>query len=69
MKENDYLLLLYKRLNAEIGPEESARLEAWLLESAEHRRLAGEMEQIWAATGAYTPSLNVDLDKDFSLLQ
>lgn len=69
MKEDDYLLLLYKQLDAALEPEEAASLQQWLGDSAENRSLADNIRKIWVASGDYQPSFGVDLDADFSNIQ
>lgn len=69
MQENDYLFLLYKQLNGEIIPAETALLDEWLRQSAENRRLADEVRQVWDQTGHYAPAVTADKDAGFARVQ
>lgn len=69
MKENEYLLLLFKQLSGDISPTELSLLQNWLGESPEHERMAREYTMIWSASGNYQKKFTPDLDLDFSKVQ
>lgn len=69
MKEDDYLLLLYKQLDARLEPDEATSLQQWLGESAENQHLADDVRKIWVASGDYQPSFSINPDADFSKIQ
>ncbi|MCC7465087.1 MAG: FecR domain-containing protein [Saprospiraceae bacterium] len=69
MKEIEYILLLQKQLNGELGPEESALLEQWLNASEENQMLATQVKQIWTKTAGYGKSFQPDLERDFQKVQ
>jgi ferric-dicitrate binding protein FerR (iron transport regulator) len=69
MNEDFFILLLYKRLKGEITQAETQELEAWLAASPDHVQTARAVEQAWELSEAYPQPFDVDLDKEFSLLQ
>lgn len=66
MKENEYILLLSKRLSGDINAEESAVLDAWLRQSPENQRFASDMQEIWKSTEGYGKTFSPNLEADFS---
>ena len=67
---NDHhILLLSKRFSGDLTPAETAVLNEWLEQSAEHRQLAAELQQVWEKTGGYGKSFTPDLDAAFLRVQ
>lgn len=69
MKENEYLLLLFKELSGDIDPAELSQLRDWLGESPDHERIAREYAMIWSASGNHQKRFTPDLDRDFAKIQ
>src|SRR5690349_17485333 len=69
MKENDFILLLYKRLNGEISPSEDIALDEWIRQSSDNARLVREYSLVWEKSGTYNKQFSPDLDRDFASVQ
>ncbi len=69
MKENEYLLLLYKQLSGDITPSEAAQLSDWISQSPDHARIANEYTLIWSAAGNYKKDFSPNLAVDFAKVQ
>lgn len=59
MTQDDFQILLYKKLTEGIRPEEQARLDAWLAESETNRRLAAEIEAVFQLDTPEIPQVDV----------
>ena len=69
MQEKDYILLLTKQFSGELTSAETDELQAWLVQSADHARLAAEFQQVWDKSAAYAPAFSPDLEADFRKVQ
>ena len=69
MNQEKYIALLYKQLQGEINIIEKTLLDKWLDEAAINRVLAQKIREDWELSEQYNPDIEVDVDKEFSLLQ
>ena len=69
MDQDKYIALLYKQLQGELNLIEKTLLDKWLDEAAINRVLAGKIKEDWVLSEQYSPDIEVDIDKEFSLLQ
>ena len=68
MKEDRYILLLYKQLNGEISAKESEELSQWRQLSEENEQNARSVELAWQASAPNLTVPEVDLDQEFGRL-
>jgi transmembrane sensor len=66
MKENDFILLVFKQLSGDITTAESSLLSDWISQSPENERLAAEYSLIWEKSGSYQKTFNPNLEADFA---
>ncbi len=69
MQEKDYILLLTRQFSGGLTSAEADELQAWLVQSPDHTRLAAELQQVWDKSAAYTPAFSPDLEADFRKVQ
>ncbi len=69
MKENDFILLVLKRLSGDITPAEASLLSDWLSQSPENERIAAEYALIWEKSGSYQKEFSPNLVADFAKVQ
>lgn len=69
MKENEYLLLIFKRLSGDITAFELSKLNEWLSQSPENERIANEYALIWEKSGTFNKQFSPNLEQDFSKVQ
>jgi len=69
MDQDKFIALLYKQLQGEINLIEKTLLDKWLGEAAINRVLAQKIKEDWELSEQYSPEIEVDVDKEFSLLQ
>ncbi|MBN8682874.1 MAG: FecR domain-containing protein [Chitinophagales bacterium] len=59
MTQEDFQILLYKKLTEGINPEEQSRLDAWLAESETNRRIAAEIETVFQMDTPEIPQVDI----------
>jgi len=69
MDQDKYIALLYKQLQGDLNLIEKTLLDKWLDEAAINRVLAQKIKEDWVLSEQYSPDIEVDIDKEFSLLQ
>ena len=69
MDQEKYIALLYKQLQGELNLIENTLLNKWLDEAAINRVLAQKIKEDWELSERYNPDIEVDIDKEFNLLQ
>lgn len=69
MKENEYILLLFKRLSGDISPAEASLLSEWISQSPENERIVTEYTLVWEKSGSYSRQFSPNLEADFANIQ
>ncbi len=69
MKENDFILLVFKRLSGDITPAETLLLNDWISQSPDNERIANEYSLIWEKSGNYQKQFSPNLEADFAKVQ
>jgi len=69
MDQDKYIALLYKQLQGDLNLIEKTLLDKWLDEAAINRVLAQKIKEDWVLSEQYSPDIEIDIDKEFSLLQ
>jgi len=69
MKQDDYILLIYKKLKGELSSSEQITLSKWVGESKENSNLVDVISQNWQQSSQFEPNLSIDKSADFARLQ
>ena len=69
MNENYFIVLVYKRLKAEISTEELLELNTWIASDEGNAQMAQDIEQAWSLSEPYPKPFEYDLETEFSKLQ
>ena len=69
MQENDYILLLNKKLTGEIDARELQLLEAWIDESPRNAEIAEQYALVWNQASVRENQFHLDLDAEFRVLK
>jgi len=69
MKENDFILLVFKRLTGDITPAEALLLSDWISQSPENDIIANEYSLVWEKSGTYQKQFSPNLEVDFAKVQ
>lgn len=63
--DDQYLLLLWKKHEGTLLPDEDVMIQQWLSQSADHQRLADQIRQVWERSGQVEPTFQTDMEADF----
>ena len=69
MKEEEYILLIQKDLQGSLNDQDKNRLEQWKIEHPEHLEIAQTIERAWNVSDQFGHDIELDMDKDFEILQ
>jgi len=69
MNEDFYINLIYKKLSGELNASDKEKLDVWLAASKDNRLTATSVETVWKSSDALQVNEEVDLDKEFAVLE
>lgn len=65
MKNEKYILLIYKKLKGGLSDDELSQLDQWVEKSEEHREVYQGILKSWELSEDYEPDFKIDAEADF----
>lgn len=69
MSENEFILLLSKRLSGDITAQELVILEQWQAQSPDNEQFAADMQAVWAQSAGFQKTFSPALEADFNKIK